>query len=475
MSRRRLRTFGLGCLILGALGGSDGSLPAQQEIVPPIVSGDCADVCCEACRQNPCRCRLRRPLVNPNRFRVAPCPAPGEWAPAPAVVSEGEAISPAPGGEPSENEPSLEPSPEMAPSAEPSPDTFALSSGLGSGFQSSAADVATIGDFFAGSAIITGPTWGQVPIVLPTAGGDRRYKLTEHTSPLPTDRMFFDYHVFNNAVVDANGNVIDLNRYLFGFERTFGAGNMSVEVRLPLANGADSQQVQDIGGPVLRANEFGNLSLTPKFLLYRDCRWAVSTGLGVIFPTAEESELSTGGTTVVIENTAYHLLPYLAFQRNLSRNSWATLYTQADFACASNSVTSYDQTGLAAVDEYTDQNLLFIDLSFGHWFYRNQGGRGCLRGIAGIVELHYTSTMTDTDVAIAGSPFNFDPFPPSGGTQRDVISNPYNRLDVLNTTAGLRFQVGDNSLLTVAGVAPLRDDEESLFDGEFVVQLSRRH
>lgn len=462
--------------LVGGIVFAAGSAIAQQPVAAPVIADHAAATCCDTCRQSPCRCRLRRQIVSPNRFRVAPCPTPADGCDAvPIVTPEAMPNQPA-----VENE--LNPDPanplaatEPAVSATPSPDSFALSSGMGSGFQSSAADVATIGDFFAGGSIITGPSWGQVPIVLPVAGGDRRYKLTEHTSPIPTDRMFFDYHVFNNAVVDANNNQLDVNRYVFGFERTFGQGNMSLEIRLPIANGADSQQVQNIGGPALQANEFGNLSLTSKFLLYRDSLYAVSSGLGIIFPTAAEAELiaENATTSVLITNDAYHLQPFFAVQRFFSPSTWATFYTQADFAAASNTVTSYADGGVVAEDQYTDQNLLFLDFSFGRWFYRNDQSRA-LRGIAGLLELHYTSTMTDTDVAFAGNPSIFDSNPPADGTSQDIISNPYNRLDVLNGTAGLRFQCGPQTILTVAGVAPLRGNEEALFDGEFVLQLSRR-
>jgi hypothetical protein len=411
-------------------------------------------------------------LVHPNRFRVQPqiCEPYYESYAQPSPAAPSAVMSDQPGAaQPSEQPPATTPSDTTAPEAQAAPDSFALSTGLGSGMESFAGDVSTIGDFFGGGAILSGPTWGNVQIVLPLAGGDLRYKLTEHTSPIPIDRVFFDYHVFNDAVVDANGNLIDLNRYLFGLEKTFCQGNLSLEVRIPIANGADSQQVQDFG-PAIKANEFGNISLTTKALLYRDCDFAVSSGLGVIFPTADDSLMvsDAGSTQVSIENEAYHLQPFFAIQRTPDRCRWMTFYTQCDFATGGNTVTSTNVNGPSSTEIYNDQHLLFMDLSFGRWLYRNDCRCDRLQGIAGIFELHYTTTLNDTDTVVAGLPGGF-----SGTGQQDIITNPFNRLDVLNATAGLRFKCGHNTMITIAGVAPLRDAEEALFDGEFAFQVSR--
>jgi hypothetical protein len=67
-------------------------------------------------------------------------------------------------------------------------------------------------------------------------------------------------------------------------------------------------------------------------------------------------------------------------------------------------------------------------------------------------------------------------------TQEDVLRNPFNRMDVLNITGGLRVKFGQYTYLTVAAAAPLRTDkvdpvtlrnEDKLFDAEVGVQLVR--
>ncbi len=447
--------------------------------------------CCERCQQDPCCCQQGIRLVNPNQFFDIPQDCPPQYYPpgtVPGAMPGAPSVTPQPGVAPGVNEtigdqPSTQPGNQpvvqpvpgsgsglgMAADSSLSNESMALTAGLGVGQEASFSDVATIGDFFGGGAFVSGPSWGGQQIILPVAGGDRRYKLSENTSPIPMDRVFFTYNVFDDAVVDSNGNPIDLNRYLFGAEKTFNDGKFSLTVRVPIANGADSQQIQD-GRTLYQANEFGNLSLTAKRLLYKDDCYAVSTGLGLIFPTAAGSQLVTGTTTVDIANTAYHLQPFIAIQRTPNKRRWATLFTQFDFAAAGNAVTSSAPNQPAITQIYNDQHLWFIDLSFGQWLYRNNCSNANLRGLAGIFELHYTTTLNDTDSVLAGN----STFGNAGAPSSDTLSNPFNRLDVLNATMGLRFQLGEKTLLTVAGVAPLRAAEEGLFDGEFVLQLSRR-
>ncbi len=48
-----------------------------------------------------------------------------------------------------------------------------------------------------------------------------------------------------------------------------------------------------------------------------------------------------------------------------------------------------------------DQSLLFLDMSVGYWVYRAQNAP-FLKGVAPMVELHYTTTLQSPDEAPAG-------------------------------------------------------------------------
>jgi len=57
-----------------------------------------------------------------------------------------------------------------------------------------------------------------------------------------------------------------------------------------------------------------------------------------------------------------------------------------------------------------------------------------------------------------------------------TITNPFNRIDVLNLTAGLQAELGNTTDLRVAAVMPLSEnDDERFFDTELQVQVNRRY
>ncbi len=471
---------------------------ASQPILPvTFTSGsqplDSSAQPCPSCgSQDPCGCQTQSgqpQFINPDQFLCEPVPAMPCWpTPQPGYQPGYEPPSgyqpgyqpqpgyepgyqPQPGGQPEFQPGQMPDAPTAQPGVPPgmappqggagNADSLALSSGLGTAPESGFGNAALIGDFFGGGGIISGPSWGVSQITLPIAGGDRRQKLTEHASPIPTNRVFFSYNYFNNPLVDVNNNVIDVNRYLFGVERMFLNRNASIEFRAPLLNGVAAVQDQD-GQTIYRDTEFGNITLTPKFLLHRDRCGAVSTGLGIVFPTAPDGRVSSGNLTVDVENLAYHLQPFIAFHRTPSREVWGTFTTQFDFATAGNRVVSTESGRVLADELFNDQHLMFLDLSVGRWLHRQNCGR--LRGIAAIFELHYTTTLNDTDVVQAGRDAS------SQGGPADVLANTANRLDVLNGTVGMRFAGSQQNSVTIAGVAPLRGDADSLFDGEFIIQ-----
>ncbi len=421
---------------------------------------------CPSCRYNPCRCRPRLQFVNPNQFLCEPqsqdqCPPNADGT-----------VYPPSGVDPSNPQPMAD-QPDAQPLNLPDQgaiDSNALAFGQGGGSEGTGFGDALIGDFFGGGSYLiwSDEDGGEETFILPVAGGDRRYKVTENTSPIPTDRFIFNYNFFANPLTDANGNVLDLHRYVFGLERTFLQGNASLEFRIPFVNGVNSEQIADFGGPPNRHNEFGNVSMTTKFLLTNSDGWSSTSGLGIILPTADAVVLTSPfeALNVEIANEAYFLQPFFAVQRRPNQFCWINFLTQVDFAAQGNTVTVTDTSSSEPVilssEIYNDQHLLFLDLSMGRWLYQaNRRATRHLDGIAGIFELHYTTALNDTDVVAAGD------------STEDTLSNPANRQDVLNATMGLRFLLNGHSTLTVSGVAPLSEGDDRLFDGELSVQLSR--
>ena len=85
-----------------------------------------------------------------------------------------------------------------------------------------------------------------------------------------------------------------------------------------------------------------------------------------------------------------------------------------------------------------------------------------LRGIASVFELHYTSSLQDSD--------RID-FPNAGLIQTIQVAG--NRTDMLNLTSGLHFQLTPSANLRVGAVAPLKAEPDRAFDSEIYVSFNR--
>jgi hypothetical protein len=166
-------------------------------------------------------------------------------------------------------------------------------------------------------------------------------------------------------------------------------------------------------------------------------------------------------TLMSVQNQATHLQPFLgAAWRPNDRLSFL-FFTQWDFDARGNAVFMRDQGTLSQVGVFQEQSLWFIDFNVAYWLYRNPCARW-ITGVAPILEDQVTGPL-----GTVGLPPNFETPGPPG-------SEPHGRRDVLDLTAGLQFELGRCSSLTVAGVAPLKSGLNRDYDAEFVVQFNRR-
>jgi len=443
MNVQLFRAF-LRCTALVAGCGTTLSLAAATTLAqaPACESAPCE---CDACREFLQGCA---PSVTDSSVQPFAAEAEGTGA---APVAPG--TSPESSGAPSLTNPSA---PDMdfsgagagAANNQPSLSSLASSSGSGIG---DANIPSMIGDFFGGGfnyAVFNNAT-------VATAGGDRRMKLAENNSPFPRDRVFFNYHHFHNAVINLRGEDVDLDRYTFGWEKTFLNDQMSFEIRAPLVGSVGSNPLgSDSTG---RETEFGNLSLVTKALLYRDATTAWSTGLAIVLPTGDDFIVGdngdSGGTPDnIFKNDAVHLQPFVGLFHASSSRAFHQAFLQFDFDTAGNEVQFGSTTGVL-----NDATLMFVDYSFGYWLQRDYSRR-YFRGLAPMVEMHYTTTVTDQD---------YGPFEQQGV----FVLDP--RRDVLNITGGLFFELTKLSTLKIGAVAPLRDGPDKLFDTEIGVQFTR--
>ena len=283
----------------------------------------------------------------------------------------------------------------------------------------------------------------------------RRFK-NEHARALPTDRVFFLYNHFHNALrlqTQNTSTTDNVDQFTFGFEKTSDDGQWSFELRMPFSGDAD------LSGEnvTVDSNGVGNLVGTLKRIMYLDSTFVVAAGLAVVAPTGSDASVTFTNSRIDFENEAVHLLPYLAVQASPDENWFFHAFAQVDIAANENEVSLIDTTSTVS-DSLADQTLLYLDASAGYWWYQSTDDSG-LTGLASVVELHYTTTLNDADSA------NLD-----GG----FIGNLDNRYDVLNLTAGVHSEWSGNTAIRFAVVVPL-DRDERFFDSEMQVSIIRRY
>ncbi len=289
---------------------------------------------------------------------------------------------------------------------------------------------------------------------VPTSLGLGRSKISENNNPLPTNRVFFMYNHFHNALVAVRPGLqpedSHFDQYTFGIERMIFNETASIEVRMPFNSSFDFQVDDDF----ISAGNVGNLALVYKQLLYWEDTFAIGAGSSIEFPTASDVEGQLDAARIEIQNEAVRFLPFVGIVSSPSDELFWQFTAQVDLGSGGNPVL-LNNTSLG---KFNDQNLLYLDFSLGHWLIKDQDDL-LINSIATIVELHYVHTMQDADlVEVFGSP---------------VLTGPVNRFDLLNLTAGLNLFIGPLTNLRVGAVVPLRGENDRLFDSEFQLQVNR--
>jgi hypothetical protein len=331
------------------------------------------------------------------------------------------------------------------------------------------------GDFFnnVGGSVLAVVGFDNAMADLPLAAGSRRAKIAEDDNALPQDRVFFLYNHFQDAL-HARSNLggvgpferqFSVDRYTLGIEKTLLNNVWSVEVRMPLAGQTD------FNTPffAVSGGDVGNLAVIVKRLIYSSESTAASIGLGIDTPTGSDvSGFATAPPPISktaffsVRNDAVHLLPYAGIVRAPTDRFFWEGFVQVDIATNGNQV-SYQNNAGPGTGQLSEQNLLYLDLATGYWLYRNPCA--CwITGLAGMVELHYTTTLQDATLVQIPSP----PLPAVG------FSNFSNRVDILNLTVGIHTELTNHTICRVGAVLPLRANDDRSFNSELQVQLERR-
>jgi hypothetical protein len=292
---------------------------------------------------------------------------------------------------------------------------------------------------------------------IPTPGAIvGRTKIAEDTSPIPQDRIIFDYGFFNEVSLFPAG--VNVHRFTPGFEKTFFSGWMSFELKIPMAVTTDSTAVQD-GTTDLSHAALGDMALTWKTLVIRREKLAISGGLTVAVPTADDTRvvLSDGTPLVSILNKAAHVAPFVGFLWTPNDRFFAQGFFQWDVEANPNPVyINRSGRGLEFVDYIHDTTLQFIDLGIGSWLYRGHERFRNLTGLAWTIEVHGNQSLKDADVVAVDN----------------WRIGDFGNFNIWNLVVGSHLEFRDNTTLTVAYTTPLGGRDRQ-FNGELRLMLNR--
>ncbi len=289
-----------------------------------------------------------------------------------------------------------------------------------------------------------------------------RSKLAENGSPIPQDRVFMNYSLFDGVPFTPSG--ITVHRFTPGFEKTFLEGRASYELRAPFASTLNSD-IRDDGSSDGGASEFGNLTNYFKCLAYTDDVWSHSFGIGVTAPTANDLRIvnASGAALLQIRNDAFHVLPFYGALWKPTDRWFIQSFLQLDIDANGNRVelsgvdSSGNPTGqFENLGRISDVTFLYGSLSAGYWIYRDDTATRRLTGVAPMVELHYNRSLQGEDV-VSGS---------ASGAGNYQIGLGASDIEIINATFGLSATLGRNAVLTAAYVTPLGGGNDRQFDGE---------
>src|SRR6056297_2741240 len=288
-----------------------------------------------------------------------------------------------------------------------------------------------------------------------SGGGVGRMKMAEGGSVLPQDRVYFRFSYIDDVVYRTNG--VGLSRFTPGFEKTFGDGLFSFEMRTPFASNTVVDVNSDGGRSFGSAtSEFGNMTMYLKALLLSSSNGALTGGLGIELPTADGVSVSLAGTPLLeVANDSVHLQPFLGMLHYHGEKLFSHGFVQFDFATSGNDVRiNPNGAGLRSVGRFANRNNVFIDYGIGYWLYRGHQATG-LTGVIPTFEVHHTNSISDGTPVTAGA-----------------ISLASGSISVTNFVAGTTLEFGKNSNLTVAYGDSL--DGSDLRRGAFRMMLSHR-
>lgn len=302
---------------------------------------------------------------------------------------------------------------------------------------------------------------------VPFPGGTNRLVIANNNSPLPQDRIYTTYSHVNGALDFARVSnptaqrTASLDQYVVGLEKAFWNDWASLEVRVPFAA---QRRLGDNRTTLGNDSYLGDVSLIGKFVLSKTRTSALSAGAAIQLPTGDNIGGQDDTTALTYDNDGIYISPFLSFLTMPDHDWFWQGFLQVDYAAQGDGFTlPLQMPGQIAntrpSGEFNDQTLLRANLGVGRWFFRKPHAN-FFRAMAGSLEVHYTTTLEDTDQVAAGD------------LPIAVLSNSENYQDVLNLAGGLHVEMTDSVDVRVGFNVPLRHGSSRFHDASVLAQVN---
>jgi hypothetical protein len=274
----------------------------------------------------------------------------------------------------------------------------------------------------------------------------RGFKISDNQSPIPQDRIYFNFNYFNDVNYPLSRRFgspvsgIQIYRYLLGFEKTFFNGMASIGVRDSINNLSARSTIPGLGGTF---TAMGDLSVYAKVVLFE--QWEEGQGRGqgqgrggsgmqgFGFPAqagGRNGGLISAGMAIGMPTGpgAFAGAPFSkSFRDTTLQPFMGYFYSRGNF---------YLQ-GFEAIDvplDPHDVTILFNDIGIGYYVYRNPNS-SFITAFAPTFEVHANIPLNHRDI------FNV----------RDVAGTA----DVVDLTTGGNIQFGKRTVLLLGAVTPV--------------------
>jgi hypothetical protein len=283
----------------------------------------------------------------------------------------------------------------------------------------------------------------------------RGFKVSDNFSPVPQDRVFFNFNYWNNINYAINRQIgspitgLQIYRYQAGFEKTFFGGLASFGLSDSINTISARGSVPGLGGT---STAMGDLNFFSKLILFE--HWEDNRGYpafgGFGFPAqvgGRNGGLISAGLSLTMPTGPANFAGASyskGFRDTVIQPFMGYFYSRGNF---------YLQGFEALIVPTTpnDVTMLFNDIGIGYYLYRNPSFDSLITAFAPIFEVHVNDPLNHRD-------------------WRNV-DNPIAAADVVDLTLGSNIQIGRRAVLLLGAVTPVSGPRPFAVEGVALLNI----